>query len=266
MLERVPFGRIHAHAVTFDGAVSEIVELCRAGAGGIVVTPNVDHVVIAEHDDALVAAYDGAALSLADGKPLIWLSRAMGSPLPAKVSGSDLALPLCARAAREGLSVFLLGAKDGVGARAAEVLERACPGLVVAGVLSPPLGFDKDPAADAAVVRAVRDAKPALVLVALGAPRQELWMHAHKAELAPAVLLGVGGTLDFLAGEVKRAPSWMSDNGLEWLYRLAQQPRRMAGRYLVRDRAFAGIALRALRTSRRWSRRGTGGADHSRGR
>jgi N-acetylglucosaminyldiphosphoundecaprenol N-acetyl-beta-D-mannosaminyltransferase len=242
----VRFGRIHAHVVTFDEALDRIVELCRAGAGGYVVTPNVDHVVLAEEDAALVDAYARAALSLVDGKPLVWLARAMGTPLPAKISGSDLARPLVARAAAEGLSVFFLGAKEGVGRRAADLLVAEHPGLKVAGVVSPPLGFEKDEGKNAEVVRAIRESGADLVVVALGAPKQELWMARHKDVLAPSVLLGLGGTLDFIVGDVKRAPPWMSDAGLEWLYRLAQEPRRMASRYLVRDRAFAGIALRSL--------------------
>lgn len=249
--EQVALGRLHADVVTFAGALDAIERLCAAGQGGFVVTPNVDHVCLAEDDPRLVDAYAAASLSLVDGMPLLWLSQAMGQPLPEKISGSDLARPLMARAAARGLSVFFLGAADGVGRRAADILVREHPALKVAGVLAPPLGFDADDDEDQRVVAAIRDARPDLVLVALGAPRQELWMHRHKDALAPAVLLGVGGTLDFIAGAVKRAPRWMSEAGLEWLYRLAQQPRRMAGRYLVRDRAFAGIALRALASSRR---------------
>jgi N-acetylglucosaminyldiphosphoundecaprenol N-acetyl-beta-D-mannosaminyltransferase len=250
-MNAIKLGRIHAHDVTFAGAVDEIVGLCARGQGGYVVTPNVDHVVLAEDDDALVAAYRDAALSLVDGKPLVWLSRAMGAPLPEKISGSDLVRPLCARAARDGLSLFLLGAKPGIGQRAADALTAEWPSLHIAGVLSPPLGFERVSAQNADVVRAIREARPSLVLTALGAPKQELWMHANRDVLAPAVLLGVGGTLDFLAGAVKRAPRWMSENGLEWAYRLMQEPTRMAGRYLVRDRAFIRIALRSLYDARR---------------
>lgn len=250
-MTRVRFGRIHADVLTFDEALDRIVALCRTGEGGTVLTPNVDHVVLAEEDAPLRDAYAGASLSLVDGKPLVWLARAMGTPLPAKISGSDLARPLAARAAREGLSLFLLGAKEGVGKRAADVLVQENPSLQIAGVVSPPLGFEKNEGQNSDVVHAIRASRADLVFVALGAPKQELWMARHRSILAPAVLLGLGGTLDFLAGEVKRAPSWMSDAGLEWLYRLAQEPRRMAGRYLVRDRAFAGIALRALREARR---------------
>lgn len=248
---RVPLGRIHAHPLRFEEALDAIVQLARAGAGGTVLTPNVDHVVLAEHDDALVAAYRDASLSLVDGKPLVWLGKLLGRPFPDKISGSDLVEPLAERAAREDLSIFLLGAKEGVGARAADALRARSPKLRIAGVLSPPLGFDADPALDQRVVDEVRAARPSLVLVALGAPRQELWMHAHRAALAPAVLLGIGGTLDFLAGEKVRAPRIVSEVGLEWAFRLAQEPRRMAERYLVRDRAFFGIALRTLRQHRR---------------
>jgi N-acetylglucosaminyldiphosphoundecaprenol N-acetyl-beta-D-mannosaminyltransferase len=142
-MDSVPFGKIHAHHVTFDGAIDAIVALCRAGAGGFVVTPNVDHVVLAETDQALVDAYGSASLSLVDGKPLVWLSQMMGRALPDKISGSDLVRPLAARAAQEGLSLFLLGAQEGVGARAAQVLVDENPGLQIKGVLSPPVGFER---------------------------------------------------------------------------------------------------------------------------
>lgn len=249
--ERVPLGRIHAHRLRFDEALDAIVALAKAGAGGTVLTPNVDHVVLAEHDDALVAAYAGASLSLVDGKPLVWLGRLLGRPFPDKISGSDLVEPLAERAAREGLPLFLLGAKEGVGARAAAALSSRYPSLRVAGVLAPPLGFDADVEHNRAVVAKVCAARPALVLVALGAPRQERWIEAHRHALAPAVLLGIGGTLDFLAGEKVRAPRLLSELGLEWAFRLAQEPRRMAERYLVRDRAFFRIALRTVREHRR---------------
>ncbi|HEY1097543.1 MAG TPA: WecB/TagA/CpsF family glycosyltransferase, partial [Myxococcota bacterium] len=121
-LERVPFGRIHADVVDFAGAIDRIVALCHAKQGGSVVTPNVDHVVMAEHDAALKAAYDDADLSLTDGKPLVWLARAMKRPVPGKISGSDLIRPLVARAAKEGLRCFFLGGKDGIAQTAADIL------------------------------------------------------------------------------------------------------------------------------------------------
>lgn len=248
--KRVRLGRIHADSLTFDEAIDAIVELARAKRGGFVVTPNVDHVVLAEQSEELRAAYARATLSLVDGMPLLWLSRLLGHGLPEKISGSDLALPLMERAAREQLRVFLLGAKEGVGVRAASALRARYPRLPLVGVLSPPIGFERDPQALAEVLEEVARASPDLVLVALGCPKQELFMAAHAHALAPSVLLGVGATLDFLAGEVRRAPRWMSRVGLEWLFRLAQEPRRLASRYLVRDRAILGIALRMLRMPR----------------
>lgn len=250
-VERVPLGRIHVDGYTFDGAIDAIVALCRQGSGGTVVTPNVDHVCMAESDDALKAAYDGASLSLLDGKPLQWLASAMDRPVPAKISGSDLIRPLVARAAHEGLSCFFLGGVEGVAQRAADILAAEHPGLRVAGCHSPPFGFERDAAKEQAVVDLVRAARPDLVFLALGAPKQELWAHKHKAALAPAVTLGIGASLDFIAGTVKRAPRWMSDVGLEWAYRLGQEPRRMYQRYLVRDRAFVGIAWRTWRAHKR---------------
>lgn len=250
---RVRLGRLFADEFTFDEAVAAIVELARHERGGFVVTPNVDHVVLAEDDAALRAAYDEAALALVDGMPLVWLSRALGHPLPEKISGSDLAEPLLASAAHEGLRVFFLGAREGIAARAAERARARHPSLQIVGVESPPLGFEKDPDALHLVLDKVRASSPHLVLVALGCPKQELFMAAHHEALRPAVLLGVGATLDFLAGTVQRAPAWMSRVGLEWLYRLAQEPRRMASRYLVRDRAIVSITLAMLRQP--WERR-----------
>jgi N-acetylglucosaminyldiphosphoundecaprenol N-acetyl-beta-D-mannosaminyltransferase len=192
----VALGRIHADPVRFDEAIDAVIALRARGAGGTVVTPNVDHVVLAEKDEEFRRAYQSASLALADGKPLVWLSRALGAPLPEKVSGSDLVEPLCARAAQDGSRVFFLGAAPGVAARAADRLKTRLPRLQVAGVLSPPLHFERDAVQNAAVLDAVRAAAPDLVFVALGAPRQEIWMARHRVTLAPAVLLGIGGTLD----------------------------------------------------------------------
>ena len=250
LTRKVRFGHIHADDVTFAGALDAIVAGARAGHGGYVVTPNVDHVCLAEENPELVAAYRHALLSLVDGVPLLWLARLMRTPLPEKISGSDLMRPLIARAASEGLRVFFLGGVPGVADKAAAILRAEYPTLQVAGTLAPPLGFEKDPAQNDAVLKTLREAKSDVVLVALGCPKQELWMYRNRAALAPAVALGIGASLDFIAGVVRRAPPWMSKVGLEWLYRLAQEPKRMAQRYLVRDRAIVGVALRMWRMPR----------------
>lgn len=248
---RVRLGKIYADQISFQAAVDEIVRLAKNEIGGYVVTPNVDHVVLADTRDDLVACYADAALSLVDGMPLVWLSHALREPFPEKISGSDLAEPLLARAADEGLPVTFLGAAPGVGQVAKEKMEAKYPGLDVVATICPPLGFEKDPEQLAVVIDAVKQSQAALVFVALGCPKQELFMHAHAQALSPAVLLGIGATLDFLAGHVQRAPRVVSQIGMEWVWRLAKEPRRMAQRYLVQDRKIGKIALQTLRAPRR---------------
>jgi N-acetylglucosaminyldiphosphoundecaprenol N-acetyl-beta-D-mannosaminyltransferase len=243
---RVRVGRVWVDALTFDQALEAIAALVADGKGGAVFTPNVDHVVMVERDERFRGAYDEADLSLADGMPLLWAARLLGDPLPAKISGSDLVLPLIERAAREGWRVYLLGGGPGVGEKAAEKLVARFPGLVIAGTDAPFLDMGAPAESRSGVVARVRAAEPDLVLVAFGAPKQELFIREAAPLLRPAVLLGVGASIDFIAGTVRRAPRWMSENGLEWLYRLAREPRRMWKRYLVRDPEFALIVLRDL--------------------
>ena len=246
-LERIPLGTIYAHRVTFAQALDCVEELVRAGRGGYVVTPNVDHVVMADVDPELRAVYDGASLSLVDGMPLLWLSRMLGRPFPEKVSGSDLVRPLMERAAQRGWRVFFLGAAPGIADKAAQILCAEYPNLQIVGTYSPPLGFERDPTTAEQTLELVSVARADIALFALGCPKQELLMHRWRSGLGSTVALGIGATLDFIAGHVRRAPSWMSNAGLEWVYRLTQDPRRLAHRYLVRDRAIVGIAWRMFR-------------------
>jgi N-acetylglucosaminyldiphosphoundecaprenol N-acetyl-beta-D-mannosaminyltransferase len=253
---RLRLGPVEIDPVTLEQAIGAIERLVARGQGGFVVTPNVDHVVIAERREDFRDAYAAASLSLADGQPIVWSSRLLGDPLPGKVSGSDLVLPLMARAARLGWRVFLLGAGPGVAEIAAERLRRE-HGVEVVGTAAPFVTVgpgEPDPEGDAAA-EVIRAARPDLVLVAFGAPKQELWMHRRCAALAPSVLLGVGASLDFVAGRVRRAPRLVSRLGLEWLWRLAREPRRLWRRYLVDDPRFLRVLWREVRRRRRESRR-----------
>ncbi len=245
---RVRFGHVWVDALTFDGALEALGRLVAARQGGAVYTPNVDHVVVADEDERLRAAYGRCDLSLCDGQPLKWCSPLLGLPLPEKVSGSDLVLPALRLAAARGWRVFLLGGAPGVAEAAAARLARE-EGVAVAGWSAPRIG--EAPLADeAAVVEEVAAARPDLLLVCLGAPKGELFIDRNRARLAPAVSLSVGASLDFYVGHVRRAPRWMQRTGLEWLYRLVQEPRRMAQRYLLRDPKFLLILLRTLRSPR----------------
>lgn len=248
-------GPLEVDPVDLAGALDRIEALVAARRGGTVFTPNVDHVVRAERDAALRAAYAAADLRLADGAPVLWAAALLGEPLPAKVSGSDLVEPLARRAADRGWSLWIVGGGPGVAERAAAAL-RDRTGVAVLGTDAPVVAADGDGLAGRQAAERIRRARPDLVLVAMGAPKQELWMERHRALLAPAVAVGVGAAVDFLAGTARRAPRWMSRAGLEWAFRLAQEPRRLWRRYLVEDPRFAVILWRELRARRR-ARRAT---------
>lgn len=201
----------------------------------VVVTPNVDHVVLLARRPDFRAAYRNASLVLADGMPLVWVSRWLGSPIPERVAGSDL-VPRVFASVEPGdtLRVFLLGAAPGVGEEAGRRIALRWPHVQVVGTYSPPPGFERDEAHNAAICARIAEAQPDLLVVGLGAPKQELWVDRHRERLAAKVAICAGGTIDFLAGQQRRAPLWMQEMGLEWLYRLASQPRRLGPRY-VRD-------------------------------
>ena len=248
---RLVLGGVPVDRLTAAAALDRIEALVAARAGGAVFTPNVDHVVLAARDSSFASAYQRAELSLADGMPVVWASRLLGAPVPEKVSGSDLLLPLAERAARRGWRLYLLGGAPGVADEAGRRLQALFPALMLAGTDAPLLSADPGDPASAAALARLRAARPDLVLVALGAPKQELWIDRHRDALRPAVAVGIGAALDFLAGRARRAPRLVSRAGLEWLWRLAREPRRLWRRYLVQDPAFAAILWRELRARRK---------------
>jgi N-acetylglucosaminyldiphosphoundecaprenol N-acetyl-beta-D-mannosaminyltransferase len=244
--EGLLFGKVWVDAFTFAGALDAFEALVAAGHGGRVYTPNVDHVVLAEHDARFAAAYSRADLSFADGMPLVALSRLRAVRLPEKVSGSDLTLPLMERAATRGWRVYLLGGVEGVADKAGKRLKERYPSLQIVGTDPAHIDLAARPEERAAEVARIAATRPDIVLVALGAPKQEIWIDEVATALAPAVLIGVGASLDFLAGTAVRAPRWMARVGLEWVHRLGQDPKRMIQRYLVRDAEFPVIFARQL--------------------
>lgn len=244
--KRLRLGEVPIDVLTFAGALEAIEALVTAGRGGYVVTPNVDHVVLADANAAFRDSYTHASLSLVDGQPLVWASRLLGVRLPEKISGSDLILPLMELAARKQWRVYLMGAAEGVAQLAAEQL-RSRYGTNVVGCDAPRVSVDPEASQNAAPLAKIKAAKPDLVLVALGAPKQEIWMHRCLPQYAPAVALGIGAGLDFIAGTVTRAPPWVARAGLEWAYRLSHEPRRLWRRYLVDDPKFLLILARTIR-------------------
>lgn len=247
-MKKFRIGRIHADYITLPEVLDSIEKLMVSQNGGFVVTPNVDHVVQAEKNELLYEAYRHAALSLADGMPIIWMSAILGHPLPEKISGSDLVRPLLVRAAALQMRVYFLGSASGVARKAKDILCAQIPGLNIVGIDSPPIGFDEQSDLEQKIMEKIIAAKANLVLVALGCPKQELLMYRWYERLAPAVMLGIGASLDFIAGHIRRSPRWMSSAGMEWVFRIFQDPKRLTKRYLIDDAAILPVFYRMLKT------------------
>jgi len=204
---------------------------------GYVCVTNVHSVMEARRDPVLRSVFNAARLVVPDGMPLVWLGRLKGHRGVRRVYGPDLTLQLCERAARRGARCYFYGGEPGVAGRLAEGFARRFPGLAVAGADAPPFRSLSDEE-DAETVRRINAAAPDLVFVGLGCPKQERWMGAHHDRLHAAALLGVGAAFDFHTGRVPQAPRWMMRAGLEWLFRLVQEPGRLWYRYLVYNPLF----------------------------
>lgn len=231
-MSRLRFMNIEVDNITMDEALQSIEELIVEKKFSYVVTPNVDHIIQIENDSEFKIIYQNADLILTDGKPLIWISKFYKSPIIEKISGSDLFPLLCECAAKKGYKMFFLGAAEGVAEMAARNLTREHPGLDVVGTYSPPYGFENNDDEIKNIISLVTSAKPDILIVCLGAPKQEKFIYKYRNELSVPVSLGLGASLDFAAGNIKRAPRWMSEHGLEWLFRIMQDPKRLAKRYL----------------------------------
>lgn len=230
-------------AVQFNTAVSLIAGWAEDGSGGYVCTPNVDHVVRARRDPLFRAAVLGARLRAPDGMGIVYGSRIAGRPLSGSVTGRLLPEAVSDALRDREVSIGLLGGRAGDAARAASKVESR--GTRVSAAVEPSMGFEVGSSEDDDVVRFLQEQSPAVLFVGLGAPKQELWMARHAADLPNTVLVGVGAAIDVLGGRVSAAPAWMTRVGLEWLYRLAHEPRRLARRYLWDDPRFFGWMLAA---------------------
>jgi N-acetylglucosaminyldiphosphoundecaprenol N-acetyl-beta-D-mannosaminyltransferase len=231
--------------------VARIIGDLADGRGGWVVTPNIDICRQLRHDPAARELVSRASLVVADGMPLVWASRLRGDPLPERVAGASLIFTLSAAAAASGRSVYLLGGAPGVPGQAAAELARRYPGLLVAGVDAPPAGFDREPGELTAVRKKLAEARPDIVYVGLGFPRQERVIAALAADLPAAWFIGCGAAIPFAAGVLPRAPELLQRLGLEWAHRLAIEPRRLSRRYLVDDLPFALLLLVTSAVARR---------------
>jgi N-acetylglucosaminyldiphosphoundecaprenol N-acetyl-beta-D-mannosaminyltransferase len=210
--------------LTRAGALETLQAFIESGDPHLVVTADSSAVVIAREDEEFRRIVNAADLVTADSTGILWATRRQGQPLPERVSGCDLAEQLCAMSAREGYSVFLYGAAPGVAEEAAARMKARYPGLTIAGTAH---GFLGDTEQEQ-LIETIRAARPHVLLVAMGIPRQEKWIHRNLTRLNVPVSIGVGGSFDVFAGRVRRAPLWMQRHGLEWAYRLAANPKKIA--------------------------------------
>lgn len=230
--------------VYWGGAVATLLRWAAAGESRYVCACNVHSVVTAQRDPALAASVRGADMVLPDGAPVAWLMREAGFTAQQRVSGPDLMWRYFAAAAHYGESIFLYGGSPDTLARLAARISQTFPGLRVAGTHSPPFR-SLTPAEDDAVVEMLNASGATTVWVSLGCPKQEVWMAEHRGRVK-AVLVGVGAAFGFHAGTTRRAPLWMQQLSLEWLHRLASEPRRLGRRYLTTNTTFMIAAVRQL--------------------
>lgn len=253
-LPTVRLAGVELHAITEEQAIETILAELEFGRGGVVVTPNLDHIYRCTKNMTFAALVAEADLVVADGAPLVWASRLKGTPLPERVAGSNLIHSLSGAAAAAGRRVYLLGGDPGTAEGAARVLQERHPDLTVAGTHCPPVGFEYDSVQMATLVEKLQAARPDIVFVALGSPKQEKLINQIRRTLPRAWWLGVGISFSFLTGHVRRAPLWMQNGGLEWFHRLLQEPRRLFKRYLVIGVPFAGrlMAVSLAERAGRW--------------
>jgi N-acetylglucosaminyldiphosphoundecaprenol N-acetyl-beta-D-mannosaminyltransferase len=216
---------------TFDQALDRIDRLIAARRPSFFVTANLNYAMLSDRDERLKRLNERAAFMLADGMPLVWWSRLGPRPLPERVAGSDLIYGMCERAAAKGHRIYLLGAAPGVAAEAAVALARRYPALQVVGHECPPFRSLTAEEQEAQIAR-IHVARPDILFLAFGQPKGEMWILENLDRAGIPVTVQVGASLDFVAGRVRRSPKWMRNTGLEWAYRLAQEPRRLAKRYL----------------------------------
>lgn len=238
--------------VTMEETVAIVEGMVAKGGVHQHVVLNASKVVQAQSDAALRDAIESCDLINADGMSVVWAGRLLGEPVPERVAGIDLMERLLARAAERGWTVYLLGARQEVVERVARIEQERHPGLLIAGYRN---GYWPAQEEDA-VVSEVAAARPTLLFVAMPSPKKEQFLARHRAVLQVPFVMGVGGSFDVVAGVTARAPLWMQQLGLEWLYRLGQEPRRMARRYAVGNTQFVMLLLRELRRQPRSSHSG----------
>jgi N-acetylglucosaminyldiphosphoundecaprenol N-acetyl-beta-D-mannosaminyltransferase len=233
--------------LTLSEAASQVVEAARQSRKGIIVTPNVDHIVMLQDDAEMRQIYQEALFRYADGMPLVWLSKLVSArPLPERVTGSDLIISVCEKAAGSGLNIYFMGGNPGVAEKAAHKLQNTFKGLNIIGTSCPPFGFEKNAVETDRIIADINALNVDILFIGVGAPKQEKWAAANMDRLNVGPILCVGAAFDFAAGIIKRAPVVVQKSGFEWAWRLACEPTRLWRRYILRDSRFLPLAFKEI--------------------
>lgn len=249
-MSRMPFLNTYIDNLTEEQALKKTEMIINEGNPAYIVTPNIDHFVRLESDSRFRGIYKKASLILTDGMPVVLLSKLTSRPIKEKISGSDFYYSLCALCEERKFSIFLFGAGEGVAEEAARKTLIRYPNLNISGYFSPPYGFETNEDQLRVALSRINEAAPDVLVVALGSPKQEYFIADNYMQYNAVLSLGLGATLDFVAGRIKRAPHWMQVCGLEWLYRLCKEPKRLAKRYLIDDIKILPIILKYLNSPR----------------
>lgn len=225
----------YVNNLTMNETIEEIEQMIHQKEKKYIVAINVDVVMKIEEDSYLKQITDNADMVLVDGKPLIWISKLHKNPVKAKISGSDLVPLLCALSAKKGYSIFIIGGKDGIAQKAKLRLEEQYPDIKIVGTYAPPFGFEHNENELTKINQMISEKNPDLLIACFGCPKQEKWIYENYKKYNAKISICAGATVDFLAGNVNRAPRWMSEHGLEWFYRFLQEPKRMFKRYFIDD-------------------------------
>ena len=243
------------HVVTKKQTVRHLINCSLQDIGGWIVTPNLDILRRYTKSGSFRNLVATSTLNVADGMPLVWASRVKGQPVPERVNGTDLMVDVCEAAATAGRSVFFLGGNPDSAEKAAAALREDFPGLDVAGCNCPDFGFEKNVETISEIAEILMAAKPDIVFVGLGSPKQDVLINMLRMQMPNIWWLGVGVSFSFVAGEIERAPDWAKKSGLEWLYRLFAEPKRLAKRYLVQGIPFFIATLLISAYERLWNRK-----------
>ena len=239
--ERIEILNIGIHNLTRDEALEYVTQMAQSDRPHLICTPNVDYIVKAQRDEKLRAIINTAHLTIGDGMGVVYASHILGNPLKMNVGGRLMVPEICKMAEERGLKVYLLGGKPGVADRARAQLEQNFPELIISGVHHGYFSENEEKT----IIDKVKDSGCDILFLALGTPKQEEWMAKNQFALNVPVTIGVGSSLDRISGDFRSPPKWMTDIGLEWFFRIFQDPWRLGKRYLIEDPIFFFWILKA---------------------